>query len=91
MCFKLQRNGTWNGSSSIKDTFTERLQPQMTVLYHAHLQPGQSAAGQNLFEKKSARRILKNLNFILYNCYKSSETGKGHTFLVSLAILLSDP
>ena len=31
--FNLQRDGTWNGFSNIKDTFTESLQRQMSVLH----------------------------------------------------------
>ena len=32
--FNLQRDGTGNGLFNIKDTFTESLQPQMSVLHH---------------------------------------------------------
>ena len=32
--FNLQRDGTGNGLSNMKNTFAERLQQQMLVLYH---------------------------------------------------------
>ena len=53
---------------------------------------GQSEACRNVLEKKTARRIQKNLkNIIWYTSYESSKTGKCYTFLVSFIIPLLWP